>query len=224
MKVLEGQTPSERVFDYIMEKVVIKEWKPYTKIMSEKELGDELNVSRISVRQALDKLVALGILVKKKGSGTVVQDIKPQVFFKSLIPALVLNENDIKSIIEFRIPFEQGNVEMFIKNYDEDRVKRLREIHENMKKSYSDPEEFHLHDFYFHKEIAYGTGNQIVISISETLHSILKFNIKQLYTDVGPDIAMEFHEEILNAIENRDKELAPLLMRRHLEATLQKLE
>ncbi|MGN7298094.1 FadR/GntR family transcriptional regulator [Ferdinandcohnia sp. SAFN-114] len=214
-------SPSEKVYNYIMEKIVSKEWKPKTKIMSENQLSTELNVSRISVREALEKLVAFGILDKKRGSGTVVNELKPSNFLKNLFPIMALSENDLEEILEFRIFFEYGNVHMFMENYDEENVKKLKEYYEKMVDSFDDEEQYHLYDFYFHNVIAKGTNNPIVITISETLYSILKYNIKQLYHDVGPDNAIYYHKVILEAIEKRDVALASLLMRRHLEDALE---
>ena len=111
-----------------------------------------------------------------------------------------------------------------MKNCDDDDIAMLKNNYEKMKLSYHDPEEYYLNDFYFHKVIAIGTKNPIVISINEILHSILKYNIKQMYHGVGPDNAIYYHKRILEAIENKDSELASLLMKRHLEDALKVAE
>ncbi|MBP1934853.1 FadR/GntR family transcriptional regulator [Ammoniphilus resinae] len=214
---------SDKVYDYIMEKIVSKEWKPKMKIMSENQLCNELNVSRISVRHALGKLVALGILSKKQGYGTVVNEMKPSMLFRNLLPIFALNENDIKAALEFRIHFEPSNVIMFMKNCTPSKVAELKEIYEQMKINYNNQEKFYLYDYNFHNYIAKGTNNPIVKSISDIMHSVLQYNVKQMNTNVGSDIAIYYHQAILNAIENQDAELAALLMRRHLEEILSKL-
>lgn len=48
------------------------------KVTSENKISSELDVSRVAVRQAMDKLIALGLLNKRKGSGTYVNKIKPE--------------------------------------------------------------------------------------------------------------------------------------------------
>jgi GntR family transcriptional regulator, transcriptional repressor for pyruvate dehydrogenase complex len=217
-------SPSEKVYEYIMEKIVSKEWPPRTKIMSENQLATELNVSRISVREALEKLVAFDILDKKRGSGTVVNELKPAIFLKNLFPIMALSENDLEEILAFRIYFETGNVHMFMSNFKEENVQKLKEYYEKMVEYYDDQEQYHLYDYYFHKALAEGTNNPIVISITDTLHSILKYNIKQLYQNVGPDNAIYYHKAILEAIEKRDTPLASLLMRRHLEDALENVQ
>lgn len=216
-------SPIEKVYDYTMEKIVSKQWKAGMKIMSENQLAKELDVSRISVRQALEKLVAFGLLVKKQGSGTVVNEIDSSSLFKNLVPILALAENDIQAILQFRVYFEPANVIMFMQNYDDNILTRLKVCYENMVANYDDPEKYHLYDYEFHNLIAKGTKNPIVLGISEILHSILKYNLKQLYQDLGPERAKYYHQQIIYAIENKDGEMASLLMKRHIEEGLNNL-
>ena len=159
-------SPSEKVYDYIMSKIISKEWMPGQKIMTENQLALELEVSRISVREALEKLVAFGLLVKKQGSGTVVSEVKPTTVLRSLVPIMTLGESDLESILEFRIFFEPSNVLMLIQRYDQDIVDRLKDTYEQMKRHYEDPSEFYLCDYDFHELIAKGTKNAMVITIS----------------------------------------------------------
>ena len=50
--------------------------KPGTSLPSEKELGDELGVSRNTVRRAYELLVAEGLVVRRQGVGAFVSDVK----------------------------------------------------------------------------------------------------------------------------------------------------
>lgn len=49
------------------------EWKPGDKIPSENELCDKFEVSRMTIRQAINNLVEQGYLYRKRGIGTFVQ-------------------------------------------------------------------------------------------------------------------------------------------------------
>lgn len=53
----DGRT-SDKVLEKIQEKIFSGEWKPGQKIMSETKLAEDLNVSRVSVREAIEKLAA----------------------------------------------------------------------------------------------------------------------------------------------------------------------
>ncbi len=57
---------------YIRQKIESREWAPGTKLPPESELADFFNVSRTTIRQAVDGMVEAGILIRKQGSGTYV--------------------------------------------------------------------------------------------------------------------------------------------------------
>ncbi len=60
----------------ILAKIKSGEYKEDSLIPSERELGDTLNISRMTVRQALNQLVAEGLLRREKGKGTFVSKPK----------------------------------------------------------------------------------------------------------------------------------------------------
>lgn len=57
---------------YIREKIESHEWAPGDKLPTEAELAEFFNVSRTTIRQAVDGMVDSGILIRKQGSGTYV--------------------------------------------------------------------------------------------------------------------------------------------------------
>jgi GntR family transcriptional regulator len=52
------------------------EYRPGQPIPSERELGEMLKISRMTVRQAINQLVAVGVLYREKGKGTFVAKTK----------------------------------------------------------------------------------------------------------------------------------------------------
>lgn len=60
----------------IKDSIVKGEIKPGEKIFTEVELGEKYNVSRITVRSAINELVDEGLLTKKQGKGTFVSNVK----------------------------------------------------------------------------------------------------------------------------------------------------
>lgn len=212
--------PSEKVYDYVIEKIKSSEWKQGMKTASENELCAELEVSRVAVRQALEKLVALGLLVKRRGSGTYVNKVEAKTYLNSLMPILLLEGKDIFSVLEFRKFFEYGNIRMFIDNYNEELYDQLVEQYEIMKASVGEPDKFYTADYRFHSIIAEGTLNPIVIKINEILMDLLLKHQEILHHEIGPNVGLDYHERLLKAIADRDKELSSLLMLRHIEAAI----
>ncbi|MTI68151.1 MAG: GntR family transcriptional regulator [Firmicutes bacterium] len=71
--------------DEILNRIRKGFWNVGTKISTEKELMDEFDVGRATVRQALSLLVNEGYLYKKRGIGTFVARKNPTLGFESLI-------------------------------------------------------------------------------------------------------------------------------------------
>lgn len=210
---------SKKVYDFIISKIKLKEWEADSKIMSENQLCAELNVSRMAVRPAVEKLVALGLLTKKKGIGTFVTNITATTYMNSLMPILLLGTSDIISMLEFRIYFECSNVKMFMQNHDKTDIEQLEYYYKEMEKNISDPQKFYLADFNFHNIIAKGTKNPIVIKINEILTELLKSHQAELYDKVGPETGLEYHKNILKSIKSKDDKIAAIYMKRHMETT-----
>lgn len=61
-----------QLYDILVEKITSGEWKPHDRIPPEHELCRRYNLSRITVRDALDLLAKDGYIYKKQGKGTFV--------------------------------------------------------------------------------------------------------------------------------------------------------
>ena len=68
-----------QIQEYIAEKILSGELPPETRISSERELSQELGVSRMTVRRSLTELVNEGLLERRHGAGTFVA--KPKVTY-----------------------------------------------------------------------------------------------------------------------------------------------
>lgn len=61
------------------------EFKPLEQIPSENELCEEYDVSRITIRRAINEMVKIGLLIKKQGKGTFVNQPKINFFSVDLV-------------------------------------------------------------------------------------------------------------------------------------------
>jgi DNA-binding GntR family transcriptional regulator len=71
-----GAASYERVAMYLRSLIRRDRRKPGVRLPSEKELCDELGVSRNTVRRAYELLVAEGLVVRRQGVGAFVADVK----------------------------------------------------------------------------------------------------------------------------------------------------
>ncbi len=216
--------PSQKAFDYILSQIRNKKWNPGDRISTEMELASLLEISRVSVRQALDQLSAVGLLKKKQGSGTYISKLEASSTIDSLIPLLLMEKEELLKLLEFRKYFETANVEIYIDNIGSNNISELEKTYIEMHENSDKPELFYTADFQFHQLIAEGTKNIFIIKISNILNEVLKSHQAHLYEKIGPDVGLHFHKSIINAIKDKDKELASLLMKRHIQSAIEKCE
>ncbi len=63
-----------QVYQILLQKIVGNEWRPGDLLPTEKELQEQFDVSRATVRQALDMLVDEGLIYRQRGRGTFVAE------------------------------------------------------------------------------------------------------------------------------------------------------
>ncbi len=124
----------DAVVEYMKKKIISGEWSEGTKITKEVQLAEELGVSRTSVRAAMNQLVAMGVLVRKKRMGTFVKETSPQLFLNNLVPDLMLNTYDELEILDFREIFETECTTRFAQRHSEEEFKALESCIEEMEK------------------------------------------------------------------------------------------
>lgn len=115
---------TQMVYDLICDKIKSREWMPNDKIWTEQELSQALNVSRVAVRQAVDRLVEISVLKRVQGSGTYVEHYDPIQLIA--IPMCALSSEDLLHIIRFRSNFDSGNVLFFTKTQQRKIFKLLK--------------------------------------------------------------------------------------------------
>jgi GntR family transcriptional regulator len=112
------------------------EWKPGEFMPSEREISERFNVSRVTVRQALDNLLLEGIIKKVKAKGTIVSKpkIEEQLFNKLIGTFQDLTEKGYKitnKILGFSLedPEESDIINLNLNSKDKIyRIERLRFI------------------------------------------------------------------------------------------------
>jgi DNA-binding GntR family transcriptional regulator len=80
LKVNNGEKPLwSQLYDILEERILNGFYSVGSNLPTEMNLMDEFGVSRITVRQAMDKLIAAGLIARKRGKGTVVLEKKDKV-------------------------------------------------------------------------------------------------------------------------------------------------
>lgn len=105
---------TSQVFEQLKDQIITGKWKPGYKIPSENELAEIFNVSRMTVREALQALVALDLLEKKRGRGTFVKNSFTESFISSLLPLIQFDRSQAAYMHEYRKIVEVGSIELVV--------------------------------------------------------------------------------------------------------------
>ena len=105
--------------------------RPGEKLPPERELAKQFDVSRPSLREAIQRLEAKGLLLRRQGGGTFVQNSLWQSFSDPLVELLSDHPESQFDLLETRHALE-GIAAYYaaLRSTDEDRV-RIRELHQD---------------------------------------------------------------------------------------------
>ncbi|MBN1675024.1 MAG: FadR family transcriptional regulator [Kiritimatiellae bacterium] len=207
---------SDVVLDQIKNNILSGEWMPGTRIPPEVELVEMLGVSRISVREAIHRLVGMGVLRVDHGRGTFVSDNMPPSLFNVLLPMLLIEPPQLREVLEFRSIVEIESARLAAMRAGEEHIRQLEETLVRMKEKAGDVEGFAAEDLNFHMVIAAATRNPIIIKVNSILHDVLRKGMRDIVSIVKFEPGLLYHARILEAIRAKDGEEAARLMSEHL--------
>lgn len=103
--------------------------KPGDKLPSERELVDKFQVSKVTLREALNKLEAYGHITKKRGQygGSIVLDIAPSQGIKILLDYLKLKKLSLEQFIQARNSIEPIITETAANTATKEDIEELKE-------------------------------------------------------------------------------------------------
>ncbi len=207
---------SEQVFSQLKKAIVEGEWKPGDKIPSENELAGAFGVSRMTVRQSLQKLIALGLIETKLGDGSYVRTLEAGDSLNALMPTMYLKKESFLDVLEFRDMIETEAAGLAAARATEDQLKELKSIYQRMLSDQDNSKRFALDDLAFHCKIGEMTGNELIIKTYSLLNDILEAAMFDGIKKMGTEYAKQYHQRLIESIEAHDELKARDYMKKHL--------
>ncbi|MCH1926151.1 pyruvate dehydrogenase complex transcriptional repressor PdhR [Shewanella sp. C32] len=213
-----------KISDVIMENleqmILEGSLKPGQKLPPERELALQFEVSRPSLREAIQKLEAKGLLLRRQGGGTYV---KEQLWKSMADPIMELMLSDPESqydLLEFRHATE-GMMAYFaaLRGTDAD-MENLENMLEQVEQAHGvDAVATAIVNFY--RAIAEASHNvamlHLVLSLTSVLHKNVAQNLELLSRrEEASSEANEHRRDLLAAIVRRDPEAAREASNEHL--------
>lgn len=191
--------------------------KPGERLPSEREMSEQLGVSRPPLREALRALEYAGMLETRYGDGVYV---KSDVFPSEPAPLFsnLLNRYTLEEMIEMRRIVEVAAVRMAIERATTEDLDMLQSIHNKAQRSVGNKDKFIECDLAFHSSIAEVARNSILFNTVQTMRKLMsEFNHELLEQKDFRLTVVDQHQRICDAIFRRDSEKAVQAMERHLE-------
>lgn len=202
LHALDKKDIREQVFEQLLCQITTGKWKAGDKIPSENELTSIMGVSRISVREALQKLAAMDLVETYRGKGTFVKEFTTNNYLKSLTPMLLMTPGDILFVVEYRRIIEVGIIDLYTRNPTSRDITFLTRTLDRMKKYYkTNLKKYTKYDLEFHMKLYEMTGNPFIIKISNLIYDILRVAMKEAVTERGAEEGIAFHSEMLEYIK-----------------------
>lgn len=202
----EEKTLSDKASSRLTQAIITGELEQGQKL-SEADLATRFGISRGPLREAIRQLEGLGLVTRVPHAGARV---------------VTLNNSTMRNLYEVREALEGFACRMAAQNMTDAEVKHLnhlldeheRQIDASEGQAYYQSEG----DLDFHFQIALGSRNQMLIDLlGGELYQLLRmcrYRTSNLANRTR--YALQQHRQILDAIANRDGDLAEMLMRRHI--------
>lgn len=220
-KVGSTETLSSRIQSEIEKSILEKIFVPGDKLPTEKEMCVMFGVSRTALREALQMLSIQGLITIRKGSGIFVSEYNSANAVKPMSQYLQMNLDDelMLQVVEVRKMFEPQIAWMAACNRDDADVKLLEKNLSDLKMS--DKIDYELQggiDQNFHLKICESAKNPIIALLMDPILRLMPQIRTIVYSRIDTDIseAVEFHEQIYEAIRDQDADRARESMMCHL--------
>lgn len=210
------------VIDQIKNLLDSGEIKPGDQLPSERDLAEYMGISRVSVRQALAVLEALGIVEIRHGEGTFVSLNKGDSNSLDLFLSNISKESDPIDIIEARKIIEVEIASVAARQREKEDLLSMRDLLSYMEDKIKQGEETSTVDLRFHLAIANATHNPVLSFVMNQIASLMRQNLWSVAKGISlmtPGRAEKYlkeHRTIYNCIEKQDSLNAKEAMMRHL--------
>lgn len=208
-------TRADEAFDCLQTAIVKGELAPGEKI-GEVELCERFNLTRGPLREALGRLESRGLLVRRPHAGVKVVSVSAAELIELYRIREVMEGLAARQAAERMTDEEIRDLQAMLDSHE-------RLIDETQGQAYYQAEG----DYDFHHRIATGSRNTKLAQmlLGDLYYMVRMYRYRLSRSSAGrPHLALGEHRRIVEAIAQRDGELAEFLMKRHINAARLNIE
>lgn len=212
------------VIENIKENIRNGSLKKGEKLRPEREIAEELGVSRASVREAIRALDVIGLVESKQGAGNYIKETFEESLIQPLSVMFLLEQNDLTEINEFRSILESQAAVLASERIEEEDIKKLEELIDEMSTTSDEIKNANI-DRELHYIIDNASKNRVISSILTVISELIDESIKGTRNELNKlDVGnskklLEIHKELVDAMKERDKKKAFEAMQKHTKIT-----
>lgn len=204
--------------------------RPGDRLPGERDLADQLGVSRPSLREALAELQARGLLVTRAGAGVYVAEVLGSAFSEGLVALLARHDEAVFDYISFRGDLEAMAAERAARVGSDTDLRVIDTVFAKMETAHAkrNPADEAELDAEFHLAIIEASHNIIMLHLMRAMFDLLRagvfYNRQALFRQrTTRGALLEQHRAINDAIQRRDAPAARRAAQAHMDFVHEKL-
>jgi GntR family transcriptional repressor for pyruvate dehydrogenase complex len=200
------------------------ELKPGDALPPERELVKVFNVSRASLREALNTLAGMGFLEMSQKHRTIVRSLASSRITDPLQHLLKEDNQTVFELIEVRKAIETWSAYHAARRATSNDITHLEKSVESMRLKIEQGLSVVEDDANFHLAISEATHNKIQTHLMFSIYDILKESLGKYLESIKMSDIYDQHSKVVEAVKNKDPDLAAARMREHLDYVKSKVK
>ncbi|HEX6303695.1 MAG TPA: FCD domain-containing protein [Anaerolineales bacterium] len=201
----------EDIIETFKHSMIQGDLQPGQRLPSEAELVEQFGVGRGTLREAMKKLEALGVVNILRGDGTYIVDKPSAALLSPLEFALMLEARMGVDLYELRSLIEVGYCQLASQKATEEdweRIEAAQQAYADYASSVGRDVDTHTQlDLNFHFAVIDATHNPLVITVAQTVEKIFFASIRNtLRKAAGWEYGIDAHRHIVQAMRSGNAE------------------
>ncbi len=220
---IKAETISEKIAKNIEENILNGDLLAGDKLPSERVLAEQFEVSRPSIREAINKLQAKGIIFKIPGGGSYICETLGSSFADPLLTLFAEKQDTLYDMLEMRYAIEGLSAYLAALRATRKDKLDVQEKYQRLLTAHNQNEQTQEAkcDVDFHLSIAMAAHNPVLLHIMQNLFKVLQqsvaTNLKGLFIEPSQRSSIiGQHTEVLDAILAGKPNQAMTAMQKHL--------
>jgi len=209
--VISRVSVTQQVLAVLRERIDSGEWPPGFQLKSQRELAEQLGVSRPPLREAIASLEACGLISVEPGRGMFVRDVSAQ-------PPVDMQPHSLEDLFEARYLMEGWAAALAAMSISDEQLSALEAMVDAMDAAQAaqDQAELDRLDYAFHAGIAAACRNVLLRKLLAPMFSEHDMSCTRIRHTAFISTRAKEHREVLQALASRNPQAAQKAMHRHV--------